>query len=637
MGQDLVPEQTPDAVRTFTKALLTDLKALERMLDEGMIESGIRRIGAEQEMFLINRGFGPSPKGVEILDRLGEPFTPELARFNLEVNLDPLVLTGDAFSSMEKSLDKMMVQAREAARQEGADVVLTGILPTLTKSDLDLDNITPRSRYYALNDSLNRMRGGAPYRLRIQGTDELMIEHDSVLLEACNTSAQVHLQVEADEFARLYNVAQAVTGPVLATAVNSPLLFGRRLWAETRIALFQQSLDTRSGSVHMREMSPRVRFGDRWVNKSVVELFQEDIALFRVLLAMDVEQDPLAELDAGRVPKLQALQMHNSTVYRWNRPCYGISEGKPHLRIECRALPAGPTVIDEMANAAFWIGLVMGAAAEYGDITERMEFDDAKDNFTAAAKLGLRSAMTWLDGETVAAPRLILDTLLPLAEAGLNSHGVDKADIDRYLGVIHDRTRSLSTGARWMVRSLSSMKDSGTRQERLAALTEAMVRLQSTGQPVHTWDLAEPPDQGGWTQSYLRVEQYMTTQLFTVHEDELVDLVAFLMDRKLIRHVLVEDDEQRLTGMVSYRSVLRIIAEGGSDGYQQIPVRQIMERDPVTVSPETPTLEAIELMRSHRVSCLPVTKEGKLVGIVSERDFMPIAYQLLEERLSDTD
>lgn len=637
MGQDFVPEQTPDAVRSFTKALLRDLKAMERMLAENQFESGVRRIGAEQEMFLINRGGGPAPKGVEVLERLGEPFTPELARFNLEVNLDPVLLTGNAFSSMEKTLDRLLAQAREAAKMEGADIVLTGILPTLSKSDLGLENITPRARYYALNDSLNRMRGGAPYRLRIQGTDELMIEHDSVLLEACNTSAQVHLQVDADEFARIYNVAQAVTGPVLATAVNSPLLFGRRLWAETRIALFQQSLDTRSGTVHLREMSPRVRFGDRWVDDSVVELFQEDIALFRVLLAMGVEQDPIVELDAGRVPKLEALQLHNSTVYRWNRPCYGISEGKPHLRIECRALPAGPTVIDEMANASFWIGLVMGASAEYGDITKRMEFDDARANFTAAAKMGLRSAMTWLDGEAVAAPRLILDTLLPLAEAGLSSHGVDQADIERYLGVIHDRTRSLSTGARWMVRSLSAMKDSGTRQEQMVALTEAMVRMQATGQPVHTWDLAEPPDQGGWAQSYLRVEQYMTTKLFTVHEDELVDLVAFLMDRKLIRHVLVEDDEQRLTGMVSYRSVLRLIAEGGREGYREIPVRQIMERDPVTVSPETPTLEAIELMRKHRVSCLPVTKEGKLIGIISERDFMPIAYQLLEERLSDTD
>ena len=638
MGQDLVPEQTPESVRAFTKALLTDLGALERMLAEDRFESGVRRIGAEQEMFLVrNRGYRPSPRAVEVLERLGPPFTPELARFNLEVNLDPRLLTGDAFSAMERELTDHLRSAREAAAKEGSRIVLAGILPTLSKSDLDLDNITPRPRYYALNDALNRMRGGQAYRLRIQGVDELMIEHDSVLLEACNTSAQVHLQVDAADFARIYNVAQAVTGPVLACAVNSPILFGRRLWAETRIALFQQSLDTRSGSVHLREMSPRVRFGDHWVDASVIELFQEDIALFRVLLAMNVDEDPVAVLDSGGVPKLQALQLHNSTVYRWNRPCYGVMDGKPHLRIECRALPAGPSVVDEMANAAFWIGLVMGAAEEFGDIRERMEFDDAKANFTAAAKMGLRSAMTWVDGEAVAAPRLILDTLLPLAENGLVSYGVDRADIDRYLGVIHDRTRSLTTGARWVARSLASMKDRGTRQERLAALTEAMERMQATGDPVHLWDLAEPPDHGEWAQSYLRVEQYMTTQLFTVHEDELVDLVAFLMDRKLIRHVLVEDDHQKLTGIVSYRSVLRLIAERRGDVDPEISVREIMEREPVTVRPETPTLEAIELMRRHRVSCLPVTKDGKLIGIVSERDFMPIAYQLLEERLSDTE
>lgn len=638
MGLDFVPEQTPESVRIFTKALLRDLAALERMFDSGMIESGITRIGAEQEMFLVNRGFRPSTRAQEILERLGgDPFTPELALFNLEVNLPPMVLESDAFSRMETILDEYVARAREAAEAEGAHIVLTGILPTLSKSDLDMENIFPRNRYYALNDALNRMRSDSVYRLRITGVDELMIEHDSVLLEACNTSAQVHLQVEPDDFCRIYNVAQAVTGPVLAASTNSPLLFGRRLWAETRIALFQQSLDTRSGSVHMREMSPRVRFGDHWAEGSVVNLFQEDVALFRVLLAMEVDEDPMAVLDAGGVPSLQALQLHNSTIYRWNRPCYGVGGGKPHIRIECRFLPSGPTVIDEMANAAFWIGLVVGAAEEYGDITQRMEFDDAKANFAAAAKMGLRSAMTWLDGEAVAAPRLILDTLLPLAEAGLESRGIHRADIDRYLGVIHDRTRSLSTGARWMVRSLSSMKERGSRQERLAALTEAIVRNQETGAPVHTWDLAEPPDDREWTRSYLRVEQYMTTQLFTVHEDELVDLVAFLMDRKLIRHVLIEDDEQKLTGIVSYRSVLRLISEHKGDSGREIPVREIMEADPVTVTPETPTLEAIELMRRHRVSCLPVTKDGKLVGIVSERDFMPIAYQLLEERLSETD
>jgi CBS domain-containing protein len=608
------------------------------MLEQGRIESGIRRFGAEQEMFLVNRGWRPAPVGVEVLARLGAPFTPELARFNLEMNLEPMLLEGDAFRRLEARIDELLATAREAAEAEGAGVVLAGILPTLAKSDLSLDNITPKARYFALNDALTRMRGGSAYRLRIEGTDELHIEHDSVMLEACNTSCQVHLQVSAEEFAPFYNVAQAVTAPVLAAAVNSPLLFGKRLWAETRIALFQQSLDTRSATLHMRELSPRVRFGDSWVEASVVELFQEDISRFRVLLASHVDQDPMAMLARGDVPALQALSLHNSTVYRWNRPCYGISEGHAHLRIECRALPSGPTVVDEVANAAFWIGAVMGATEKYGDITKVMEFDDAKANFLAAARLGLRSAFTWVEGEPVSAPRLVRETLLPLAREGLLRCGVDEGDVEFYLGIIETRVEKGQTGASWALGSLQQMKDQGTRAEQLAALTAATAHLQQEGNPVHEWPLATLRAAGGWKQNYLRVEQYMTTYLSTVHEDELVEMVAFLMDREQIRHVLVEDDDHRLVGIVSYRSVLRLISEAGARGRtEERPVKTIMERDPLTVSPETPTLEAIELMRVHRVSCLPVVKEGKLVGIVSERDFMPIAYQLLEERLSEVE
>jgi CBS domain-containing protein/gamma-glutamylcysteine synthetase len=638
MGQDLVHERNPEAVRAFTRALLRDLQALEQLLEQGRIEAGVRRFGAEQEMFLVNRGWRPAPVAVEVLERLGAPFTTELARFNLEVNLEPLLLCGDSFRRLERRLEELVGRAREAAECENAAIVLTGILPTLAKSDLTLENITPRPRYHALNDALTRMRGGTAYRLRIEGTDELHVEHDSVMLEACNTSCQVHLQVDADEFARLYNVAQAVTAPVLAAAVNSPLLFGRRLWAETRIALFQQSLDTRSATLHMRELSPRVRFGDSWVRSSVVELFQEDIARFRVLLAMQVDEDPMEVLARGGVPRLQALQLHNSTVYRWNRPCYGISEGKPHLRIECRALGSGPTIADEVANAVFWIGAVMGAAAEYGDMSRVMDFDDVKGNFIAAAKRGLESALQWVGGETVAAPRLIQETLLPLARRGLAGCGVDAADLDRYLGIVEARVESGQTGARWMLRSLHGMKDHGTLAERLAALTAGTERRQREGRPVHEWAPAELPEAGGWKQNYLKVEQYMTTDLFTVHEDELVELVAFLMDRKQIRHVLVEDAEHRLVGIVSYRSVLRLIAKAGAEAHaEERPVSTIMERDPVTVAPETPTLDAIVLMREQRVSCLPVVKEGKLVGIVSERDFMPIAYELLEERLQEVE
>lgn len=633
MGVDLTPKTSPEAIRVFTRALLRDLQAMERLLEDGRIESGVRRFGAEQEFFLVDRAWRPAPVAVEVLEELDdEPFTTELARFNLEANLSPRLLEGSCFSDMHGELDGYVTRVRDAARLHDSEAVLTGILPTLTKSDLSLDNITPRARYYALNEAMNQ--AGSGFRLRIRGTDELMIQHDSVMLEACNTSAQVHLQVSAEEFAHFYNVAQAVTGPILAASVNSPLLFGRRLWAETRIALFQQSLDTRGADLHMREMSPRVRFGGSWLEKSVTELFQEDIATFRVLLAMDIEEDALAVLDEGGVPRLNALQLFNGTVYRWNRPCYGISNGKPHLRIECRALPAGPSTLDEMANTVFWIGAVLGVAKAVPDITERMEFDDAKANFLAASRLGLRSGMAWLDGDSGPADRLVLDTLLPLAHDGLSHYPVYKTEVDRYLGVFEERVSAGVTGSSWALKSLSKLKHAGTRGEQLAALTSATVRQQKKGLPVARWQHAELSEAGGWKHNYLRVEQYMTTSLTTVKQDELVELVAYLMHVRQIRHVLIEDNEHHLVGIVSYRSILRLMAEGRTrEEAESMPVSEVMERDPITVSPETPTLEAINRMRSNRVSALPVVQDGQLVGLVSETDFMPMAYHLLEERL----
>lgn len=635
MGQqDVSPDLDPQSIRAFTRAILRDLQALERMLGEGMFESDVRRCGAEQELFLVNRGWRPAPVSQEVLGHLPDdgPFTTELARFNLEINLDPLVLEGPVFSTLEKRLRERIAQVREAAHQEDAEVILTGILPTLSKSDLSLDNITPIPRYYALNEALTRMRGGE-YRLRIEGTDELNLKHDSVMLEACNTSAQFHLQVTADEFVDFYNLSQVATAPVLAASANSPLLFGRRLWAETRIALFQQSLDTRSATLHLREVSPRVRFGEKWVTESVVELFQEDIARFRVLLATQVEEDPFEVLDRGGVPKLQALQLHNGTVYRWNRPCYGITDGKPHLRIECRSLASGPSVVDEVANAAFWMGLVLGMAGEYGDITDRMAFDDAKSNFLAAARLGLNARFDWIGGEAISARRLILEQLLPLAREGLADLGVDDEDAEKYLGVVDSRVRAETTGAHWLIRSLSGMDPDATRGERLSALTAALFRRQQSGDPVHEWSLGELEEGGGWQPNLMTVEQYMTTSLITVNQEELVDLVAFLMEREEIRHVLVEDDEHHLVGLVSYRSLLRLMAEGGDT--RDVAVGSVMEEDPISVSPETPTLEAIEIMRDEGVSCLPVVKGEKLVGLVTERDFMPIAYQLLAEKLAE--
>lgn len=634
MGQDITGGDTgPDASRNFTKNLLRDLRALEQMLQDGMIESGVRRIGLEQEMFLVNQGWRPAPVSLQVLERLDGPYTTELALFNLEANVEPRLLTGRCFSTLEARIDELVGEVRRAAADADADVALVGILPTLTKSDLTLANITPRARYHALNEALWKMRGGEPYRLRIEGTDELFVEHDSVMLEACNTSLQVHLQVDAAEFAAVYNVAQLITAPVLAAAVNSPVLFAKRLWDETRIALFQQSVDTRSADLHMRELAPRVRFGDRWVDSSVTELFEDDIARFRVLLTSQVREDPLQMLREGEIPHLEALQFFNGTVYRWNRPCYGVLDGKPNLRIECRVLPSGPSILDEVANAAFWVGLVLGGGEAFGDVTRRIDFDDVKENFLAASRHGLKAGFHWIDGETLPARRLILDRLVPIARSGLSNVGVDPKDIDRYLGVVQERVEAGVTGATWMMRSLAAMKDDGTRPERLAAVTAALVRRQKDGIPAHEWPLAEIHEAGGWRLNYLHVEQYMTTSLFTVNEDELVGMVAFLMDRNDIRHVLVEDDQHRLVGIVSYRSLVRLMAEESSQGGEAPAVKSVIERDPLSVAPETSTLEAIDLMRSHHVSCLPVVKDGKLVGIVSERDFLPIAHELLKEKL----
>ena len=634
MGVDVVPQRSPEAIRTFTRALLRDLQALERLLADGMIETGVRRFGAEQELFLVDEAWRPAPVAVEVLEDLNyEPFTTELALFNLEANLSPRLLEGSCFSDMHAELDDYVARVREAAQRRDCEVILTGILPTLTKSDLSLDNITPRARYYALNEAMHAAGPGA-FRLRIRGTDELIIQHDSVMLESCNTSAQIHLQVSAEEFAHYYNVAQAVIGPILAACVNSPLLFGRRLWAETRIALFQQSLDTRGADLHMREMSPRVRFGGSWLEESVAELFQEDIATFNVLLAAEIDEEPFGVLEAGGVPRLQALQLFNGTVYRWNRPCYGISNGKPHLRIECRALPSGPSTLDEMANLVLWIGTVLGVAERVPDLTERMDFDDAKGNFLAASRLGLRSGMTWLDGESGPADRLLLDTLLPLAREGLGDYPVAPGDVDHYLGVFEARVKARVTGADWALRSFGDLKRAGTSGERLAALTAAAVRQQKAGIPVVQWEPAELGEAGGWKHNYMRVEQYMTTTLTTVNQDELVEMVAYLMHARQIRHVLIEDSEHRLVGIVSYRSILRLMSEGRTrTEVENMPVSEVMERKPVTVAPETPTLVAIDQMRRHRVSALPVVKDGQLVGLVSETDYMPMAYHLLEDAL----
>ncbi|QDG50393.1 CBS domain-containing protein [Persicimonas caeni] len=635
MGQQNVNDRASEEERRrFMRRLLRDVRALEQMLEDGMFETGIRRIGAEQEMFLVDEHYRPATRSLEILEELDdEQFTTELGLFNIEFNAKPNEFGGDCLSKLERQLTDAVDKARRAAGKFGADIALTGILPTMKKSDLGMANMTPMPRYKALNNSMTALRGKA-YDFHIKGIDEFIVQHDNVMLEACNTSFQVHFQVAPDEFARLYNIAQAVAGPVLAVATNSPMLFGKRLWKETRIALFQQSVDTRSPGTHMREMQPRVSFGHKWIEDSVLEIYRDDISRFRLLFSGGEAEDPFEAIEAGRAPKLSALRLHTGTVYRWNRACYGISDGKPHLRIENRVLPSGPTPADEVANAAFWFGLMSGLVAKYGDITEHLEFVEAKNNFFSAARHGLAGSMTWVDGEREHTPNLVLDKLLPLAETGLRRSGVDEDDIARYLGIIERRVRVEQTGADWMLDSFNSMEETNSIAERLTALTKTLVENQRQGILGHEWQYACTPEEASWEDHYQYVGQYMSTDLFTVNEDEIIDMVAAVMEWKHVRHVPVEDNDHRLVGLVTRRAFLRLLAKGVPSEDSSIPVRDIMTTDLITVTPETTTIEAIQLMREHTISSLPVVDDGKLVGMVTERDFMAIARDLLEERLA---
>ncbi len=636
MGEQNVEQQTTEQQRReFMKALLNELRALEDMVDAGMIESGVRRIGAEQEMFLVDQAARPALNAMQVLDRIKDPrFTHELGLFNLEANLSPLDFGADCLRQLENETNEVIEIARNHASEVDSQIALVGILPTLMREHLTLDAMVPTARYFALNEAMMRLRG-SKFQFTIKGIDQLNITHDNLMLEACNTSFQVHFQVGAEEFAHLYNIAQAVTGPLLASCVNSPLLLGKRLWHETRIAVFEHSVDARSEAHAARGHKPRVHFGDHWIEESVIEIFKEDIARFRVVLTTPFEPDPIGMVARGEVPRLKALCLHNGTVYRWNRACYGISDnGKPHLRIENRVIPSGPTVLDEVANSAFYFGMMSHLSRHLDDIRNELAFSDVKSNFLAAAREGLRAQQVWFGGQQVTAQELIIDELLPAARQGLTDAGIDDGDIERYLGVVRKRVESRRTGARWLLESLEGMRGQGNEHERLRAVTSSMIEQSRTGSAIADWELAEFCSQQDWRDSYRTVDQFMATDLFTVRPDDIVDFAASLMEWRHVRHVPVEDDTGHLLGLISHRQLLRLIARGNHHD-STITVRDIMRTDPVTIRPETTTVEAIRMMRDNRFSCLPVVVDSKLLGLVTERDLIVVAGRLLESYLDE--
>ena len=622
-------------MQQFVRKLLRDVQALEYMLDHEWFETDTIRIGAEQEMCIVDaRTYKPAPIAMEALEKMKKYkwVETELARFNLETNLTPRPFGGKSLSLLEKELDDNLGKIRKVLKGMKADLILTGILPTLRKFVLEMHNLTPKKRYHALMEAINSQLIGPAYELRLTGIDELLVRHDSPLLEACNTSFQVHLQVTPATFVPLYNIAQTLTAPVMSVAANSPIVFGKRLWHESRIALFQQALDIRTTHDHMRERSPRVSFGTGWLDQSLLEIYREDIARFRVLLSADVDEDSIRLIQDGQVPKLRALQVHNSTVYRWNRPCYGISDnGKPHLRIENRVLPAGPTVADEVANAAFWLGAMTGLAAQHDDIRKVIAWEDVRDNFSKAAKFGMDTKFTWFKDKKISASDLVLKELLPLAREGLLQRDIRTADIDRYLGIIEERTRRHTNGARWQLRAFTKLSKECSRDEALTAVTAAIVKNQTEGKPVHEWDLPAAGDLDDYRPGKLKVDEFMETDLFTVQPDDLIELVTELMDWRKIRYMPVEDSKGKLVGLITSRLLLRYYSrQSRLNGEPTVTVKDIMIREPITIDPNATIVQAMHTMRDNKLGCLPVVKNDELIGIITEMDFLRISARLIE-------
>ena len=491
MGEEIEHQEFSGSDRARHRAKLRRcLEALERMLRERRFETGEQMTGLEVELHLVDDAGDPALKNDEVLDAIDDPdFQTELARFNIELNVPPRPLRDKGLTRFEEHLGETLAEAERRAAEAGAHLVLIGILPTLTQQHLGIDSISANPRYTVLNDQVLAERG-EDIAITIGRRERLRTAADSVMPEAACTSTQFHIQVRPEEFANHWNASQAIAGVQVAVGANSPYLLGKELWRETRIPLFEQSTDTRSEELKAQGVRPRVWFGERWIT-SVFDLFEENARYFPPLLPVLDEEDPLAVLDAGGTPSLAELRLHNGTIYRWNRPVYDVigdvDDGVPHLRVENRVLAAGPTVVDMMANAAFYFGLVRSLAHSERPLWSQMSFSAAEDNFHTAARDGIGAEIFWPGVGTVKVTELVVRRLLPMAREGLVDWGADPGEIDRLLGIIEQRCVLGTNGAEWLVERMRSRSG----QDRAAALRATLQDYRermSTNEPVHTWD-----------------------------------------------------------------------------------------------------------------------------------------------------
>jgi Glutamate-cysteine ligase family 2(GCS2) len=488
VGRDIeAVEFSDEDRRIYDERLRSSLEVLDRMLREQAFEEAPPQVGLELELNLVGEQTAPSMRNAQVLDAITDPdWETELGRFNLEINVPPRQLAGNALPDLERQIRAALNAADERARAIGSRLVMIGILPTLGEQHMSERALSDNARYRVLNEQIFAARG-EDMRIQITGAEQLLAYADSITPEAACTSAQLHLQVSPDAFAGYWNAAQAVAGVQVAVAANSPFLFGRQLWHETRITLFQQATDARPQQGKRQGVRPRVWFGERWIT-SVLDLFEENVEFFPALLPICDDEEPLAALERGTIPDLGELSLHNGTVYRWNRPVYAAADGRPHLRVENRVLPAGPSVADVMANAAFYYGLLRALAGEHEPVSSRMPFAAAAGNLREAARYGLDARLFWPGLGEVPAAELVLRHLLPLAREGLRGWEVDLASADRLLGIIEQRCLTGQTGAAWQIGVVAAMSRRGTsRQRALSLMTERYIEHMHTNEPVHAW------------------------------------------------------------------------------------------------------------------------------------------------------
>ncbi|HSC03034.1 MAG TPA: hypothetical protein VLC49_06935 [Solirubrobacteraceae bacterium] len=466
------------------------LDVFARMLSEARFHRERRSFGLEIELNLTDDAGDPALVNAAALEAIADPaFQTELGQFNVEINVPPRLLEGEVFSALERDARASLNDAEERARTTGAHMMVIGILPTIGAQHLRAETFSANPRYALLNEQVFAARG-EDLEISIGGVERLFIHADTIAPEAACTSVQLHQQVEPEAFARYWNAAQAIAGVQVAVAANSPFFCGKELWRETRIALFEQATDTRPEELKIQGVRPRVWFGERWIT-SIFDLFEENVRYFPALLPVVEDEDPLEMLERGDVPRLGELRLHNGTIYRWNRPIYDVVRDQPHLRVENRVLPAGPTVVDIMANAAFYYGLLRMLAEDDRPVWSQMSFSAAEENFHAGAREGIDARVYWPGLGEVPAAELVVRRLLPLAHEGLGRWGVASEDADRLLGIIERRCVLLRNGASWQSQVFHRLYEGGRldRGEALREMTRRYREHMHSNRPVHDWPM----------------------------------------------------------------------------------------------------------------------------------------------------